>query len=207
MSLVTSYDSLIENLQSYNERTTTEYVDQCPTFIALAEKTFSRLIRSRETSFTTTLTTDSDGYVTLPSDFLRFRSFHSINGNLSQTLFPLAQGSIATINPIDTSLPPNYVSLSGNTLRVQPSFEADLVMEYDRRFVDLGPSNQTNWIMDDHSDLYLFGSMAQAAVWLKDWNEAAVLRQQAAEILDQINTQYGMEMYNMAGITLEGSTP
>jgi hypothetical protein len=49
--------------------------------------------------------------------------------------------------------------------------------------------------------------MAQAAVWMKDWNEAAVLRQQAADILDQVNTQYGMEMYNMAGIVLEGNTP
>lgn len=207
MGLITDYNSLLDALQSYNDNDRADYVAECPTFIALAEKTFGRLIRSRETSFTTTLTTDADGYVALPSDFLRFRSFTSVNGNLSQTLTPLSQGSVATIFPIDSAESPYYVSISGDQLRVTPRYAADVVMEYDRRFVDLGPSNATNWVLADHSDLYLFGSLAHAAVWLKDANEAAFYQSQARDILDQINTQFGMDMYNMASVTTEGPTP
>lgn len=207
MALVSDYDSLITNLQSYNERTDSDYIAQCPTFIALAEKTFSRLIRSRETSYTTTLTTDADGYVDLPTDFLRFRSFHSLNGNLSQSLDPIAQGAIAALFPIDSAMDPYYVSILGNRIRIQPSYAADVVMEYDRKFVGLGPSNSTNWVMDENPDLYLFGSMAHAAFWLKDYSEASVMKSQAQEILDDINTQYGMELYTNAGLTLTGPTP
>ena len=205
---VSDYDSLFENVAAYDDRTgDTSFTDRIPGFIRLFEASLSRRVRSRETSFTATLTTDASGYATLPTDFLRFRSFTTANGNLYRSLNPIAAGAIATLYPIDTASPAYSVSISGDTIRIQPSAASSVALEYDRRFVGLSASNATNWVMDDHPDAYLFGTLAHAATWLKDWNEATAFGSQARAFVDEINDQYGQELYNNANITLEGSTP
>lgn len=208
MANVTDYDSLVENVSAYQDRAAdTEFVARIPGFIHLFEASLSRKIRSRETSFTTTLSTDADGNATLPTDFLRARSWNTVNGNLSQSLAPIAQGAIATLYPIDTAMDALYISISGNSVRVQPSAQASVVLTYDRRFVGLSPSNLTNWLIEDHPDLYLFGTLAHSAAWLKSWDEAATFGGQARAFMDEVNELYGQELFNNAGITLEGSTP
>lgn len=205
---VSDYTSLVENVSAYDDRALeTEFTDRIPGFIRLFEASLGRNIRSRETQYTTTLTTDATGAGTLPSDFLRVRSWNTINGNLSQSLNSIAQGAIASLYPIDTALDAFNVSINGDTFRIQPSDAASVVLTYDRRFVGLGPSNATNWVITDHPDAYLFGTLAHAAAWLKDWNEAAILGAQAKSFVDEINDQYGQELFNNAYITLEGSTP
>lgn len=205
---VTDYDSLFENVAAYDDRTgDTSFTDRIPGFIRLFEASLSRRIRSRETSFTTTLSTDAQGYATLPNDFLRFRSFTTVNGNLYRALSPIAAGATAVLYPIDTAAPAYSVSISGDTIRIQPSAASSVSLEYDRRFVGLSASNQSNWIITDHPDAYLFGTLAHAATWLKDWNEATAFGSQARAFVDEINDQYGQELYNNAGITLEGSVP
>lgn len=208
MANVTDYDSLVENVAAYDERADdTDFVARIPGFIHLFEASLSRNIRGRETSFTTTLTTDANGYATLPSDFLRFRSFTTVNGNLYRSLNPIAAGAVATLYPIDTASDAVSVSISGNNIRLSPTAASSVSLEYDRRFVGLGPSNQTNWVLDDNPDLYLAGTLAHAAAYLKDWNESAVFSNQAAMFLDEVNAQYAISLYNMAGVTIEGSTP
>lgn len=205
---VTDYDSLVENVAAYDDRVTdTSFTERIPGFIRLFEASLSRRVRSRETSFTTTLTTDASGNATLPSDYLRFRSFTTVNGSLYRSLNPIAAGAVATLYPIDTASPAMSVSISGNAIRIQPSAASSVALEYDRRFVGLSASNQTNWVMDDHNDAYLYGTLAHAAAWLKDLNEAAAFGAQARAFIDEINDQYGQELFNNAGITLEGSVP
>lgn len=208
MAAVTDYTSLVENVSAYDERQTdSEFVARIPTFIGLFEASLSRNVRSRETSFTTTLTTDADGYATLPTDFLRARSWNTVNGNLSQSLNPIAQGAIASLYPIDVAMPAYNVSISGDEIRIQPTAAASVVLEYDRRFVGLSVSNATNWVIENHPDAYLFGTLAHAAMWLKDYAEAQMFGAQARMFVDEINAQYGQELFNNAYITLEGSTP
>lgn len=208
MAQVTDYTSLVENVTAYDDRATdADFVGRIDTFIGLFEASLNRMVRSRETSFTTTLTTDAQGYATLPVDFLRARSWNTVNGNLSQSLTPIAQGAIASLYPIDVAMPAFNVSISGNQIRVQPTAAASVVLEYDRKFVGLSGSNATNWVVEDHPDLYLFGTLAHAAAWLKDWNEAAAFGAQAKNFLDELNAQHGQELFNNAYITLEGSTP
>lgn len=208
MAQVTDYTSLVENVAAYDERQTdTAFVDRIPTFIGLFEASLSRNVRSRETSYTTTLTTDANGYASLPADFLRARSWHTVNGNISQTLNPIAQGAIASLYPIDVAMDAVSVSISGNEIRVQPTAAASVVLEYDRKFVGLSPSNATNWVMEDHPDAYLFGTLAHAAMWLKDYAEAQAFGSQARTFVDEINALYGQELFNNASITLEGNTP
>lgn len=208
MPQVTDYASLVSTVGSYHERSTsTDFMAQVDTFIGLAESNFNRRLKSREMVTTTTLTTDADGYATLPADFIRARGFHTINGNLSQTLSVIAQPAIADLFPIDTGGIATYVSISNGQIRIQTTAQSDVVLEYDARFVGLSSLNATNWIMSRHPDLYLFATLAQGSVYLKDYQEAAVLSAQASTIADELDALYGMELYNNAGVTLTEVTP
>jgi len=208
MAQVTNYTTLVDKIARYNDRQDeTAFTDQIDTFIGLAEASFNRKLKDREMSTTVTLATDADGYATLPTDFIRARGFHTINGNLSQSLSVIASPAIATLFPIDSAGIATYVSISNGVIRIQTTAESDVVLEYDQRFVGLSASNLTNWIITKHPDLYLFATLAQAAVWNKDYSEAATMAAQAMAISEEINDLYGMSIYNYAGVTLEGSTP
>jgi hypothetical protein len=208
MAQITNYDSLVDKVVKYQDREgDTSFTDQVDTFIALAEASFNRTLKSREMATTTTLTTDASGYATLPADFIRARGLSTITGNLSQSLDVIAAPAVASLFPIDSAGIATYVSMTNGQIRIQPSAASSVVLEYDARFVGLSADNQTNWIIRKHPDLYLFATLAQSNVWLKSYDEAATLAGQAERISDEILGLYGMEMFNAAGITLEGTTP
>lgn len=206
---ITSYATLVENVGAYMVRSgDSEFMAQVPGFVLLAEAGFNRKLKSRFMQTTATLTTDADGYATLPSDYIRFRSFHTENGNLSINLDTISQGAIASLFPINTGGVAAYVSLSGNQIRIQTSAASDVVLNYDARFVGLSDVFPTNWILRLHPDLYLFSVLTQAAIWIKDYQEAATLGSQALSIASEVDDMYSLELYNSAGMTIsESSTP
>ena len=208
MAQITDYTTLVDKVVKYQDREgDTAFTDQVDTFIGMSEASFNRKLKSRFVRTTVTLTTDADGYATLPADFVRAHSFTTANGNLYQSLGVIASGAIAILFPISAGGIPTYVSVSGGRFRIQTNSASDVVLDYDQRFIGLSSTNATNWIMDRHPDLYLFTVLAQSAVWLKNYQEASTLGAQALAVADEIDAMYAQELYNYAGITLEMSTP
>lgn len=208
MALITDYTSLVDNITSYGDRAgDPDYIAQIPTWIALAEASFNRKLKSRFMDTTTTLTTDADGYATLPTDFLRANSLNTVNGSISQPLGVIAQGSIAALFPINTGGIATNVAVYGDEIRIQTSALSSVVLNYAARFVGLTALTSTNFIIRLHPDLYLFAVMAHAAAWLKDWQEASTVGAQAQSIASDIDDMYSLELYNNAGMTLEGTSP
>jgi hypothetical protein len=50
----------------------------------------------------------------------------------------------------------------------------------------LSDSNTTNWLLDDHPDLYLFGSLARAEAYLKDDERVAFWKSAEDEALSEV---------------------
>lgn len=237
MALVTDYNSLVENVSSYFERAQeTDFLARIPTFIALAEAGFNRNLKARESEHTVTLVTDADGYVSLPSDWIAPRSISVVTtgstyltdddgnylldddgnylvdvaGTDSPIYRPLkifSADAIASMFPYPTGGYSDYVSISGNQLRLLTNSASEVQITYFRKFVGLSEANPTNWLMEDHPDLYLFATMAHAAVWLQDFSSASVFKSQADVMADEANSLYAREIYNSASLTLEGDTP
>lgn len=206
---VVDYASLTANIIDVPNRAgDTEYAASTDMFIGLFEKSANRKILSRYAEMTSTLTTDADGLVTLPSDFIALRNSNVANGNLLTSLSMIPQGSVSQVFRVTTGGDPYYISISGNQLSANPPAVRDVTFDYYAKFVGLSVSNTTNWVILQHPDYYLWGTLKQAAIYLDDdrlIQKYEALRQ-AAE--DEIMTLFSMEQYyGNTGMIMSGATP
>jgi hypothetical protein len=206
MAQVTTYNTLVAYIPEYFENDETFFTSQLDTFIGLCEAGFNRLIRSRRGETTTTLTTDADGVATLPTGYLEWRGAYIDNAS-AIPLTMISAPSQASYFPIQPGGEPYYVSISGNTLTVGAAAARDVVLTYYGKFTGLSASNATNWVIDQHPDLYVEGVSAEAAAFLKDYDAEGRHRSKAKMIQDEIISLRGTELFYNAGISLSGSTP
>jgi|TARA_R100001163_G_scaffold64436_1_gene58683 hypothetical protein len=141
-----------------------------PDFIKMAEAEASRRLRVRSQVVRADATVDAQ-YVSLPSDFLSIESFYLKTS-------PVRRLEFASVDEIakkksegfSTSGTPLYFTIIGTTAELLPSpsqsFTAELV--YYARIPALTDSATSNWLLDNHPDIYLYGALLQSAPYLLD---------------------------------------
>ncbi len=208
MAATTNYTSLVANLIDVPNRAgDDDYANQTGLFIANAEAEFGRQILSRRAEMTTTLSTDADGFVTLPSDFIALRNSNIANGTLRTSLGSIPSGAVAQVFPITAGGDPYYIIVRGTQLAVNPPAARDVTFDYYARFVALTASNQTNWIVTNHPDLYLYGALKHAFIYLDDDRQIGKYAALADKAKQDIQDLYTIEFTMNAGMVLAGSTP
>src|SRR5574340_1716125 len=101
---------------------------------------------------------------------------------------------------------PLYYAIIGTPLRLLPipdqqySFE----MEYFSQLPALGTSNETNWLLADHPDIYLYGSLLQAEPYLKHDERIPVWRGLYDSAMEALNTTDHRALFS--GATLKMRT-
>lgn len=109
--------------------------------------------------------------------------------------------------PIDTTSPerlarykrqlgltgfPRYaaVTVNGTELLLAPEPDQSYVVktQYITKLDRLSGTTTSNWILDDHSDLYLYGSLLHSAPFLKDDNRASMWKAFKDEGLAQLDS-------------------
>lgn len=143
--------------------------DHFPQFVQLTESFLSRRLRVMDGETLYTVTTSSET-LTLPSDFLQMRSIH-IEGSSSPD-YPLRGMSPAALVQQfsgDSDTPVAYAQI-GTTLKLAPppASEILLSMVYVARFTPLTETSVSNWILEQHPDLYFYGCLAQACDYIQD---------------------------------------
>jgi hypothetical protein len=110
-------------------------------------------------------------YGTVPDDFLETKSI-KLDTN------PITYLSFQTIDAMDqlsnttylSSGKPLYFSVVGSQFRLLPipdgAYTAELV--YYAKLAKLSNTNTTNWLLTQAPDVYLYGSLLQAAPYLQD---------------------------------------
>ncbi len=151
-----------------------------PVFIALAEARLNRRLRLRAMETRTTLALA--GVLTaLPADFLEVKTLRQAAGPRTA----LAYAPPAVLDAIDSRTPagrPRAYTLSGDSLRVAPApaGPCELELTYVRRLPPLSDVQPTSWLLAAAPDVYLYGSLLEAAPFLGD-DERAVLWSAAFE--------------------------
>jgi hypothetical protein len=84
---------------------------------------------------------------------------------------------------------PQYAAIIDGTARYAPlpndTYTTQMI--YWRKVAALSDSNVTNWLLEDHPDIYVYGSLVHSAPYLKDDNRLAMwqaLLDQAVAELD-----------------------
>lgn len=134
-----------------------------PDFIQLFEATANRRLRTRNQETSTSLTPDSSGQATLPTDYLAWRRVTWL-GSSRQELDYVEPSYFQAAFPSRPSDVPRFFTIEDSTLKVMPLDSTSVQLEYYKQIPALA-SNSTNWLLTAHPDLYLFGSLVEAEMF------------------------------------------
>jgi hypothetical protein len=141
-----------------------------PDFISLAEAQIERTLRTRQMLTRTTLTIDSE-FESTPSDFLEVKAFKLTSTNPDTPL------SFMTMDALDqestkftASGRPKFFGVVGSEFRFVPTPDSNYTAEivYFANLNKLSGSVSTNFVLTSSPDIYLYGSLLQAAPYLQD---------------------------------------
>ena len=198
--MITDYTSLVEAI--------TDQLDDAglstsaPLFIQLAEAMFNRRLHTLDCEGTATAAAAAQ--VALPADFKGLR-----------TVYLDDYGPLAQLGPDDfqkryaedtsTGVPEHYSLFSG-TLNLGPIPDAayTINLTYLRTLSGLSDSTTTNWLLEQHPDLYLYTSLLHAE--FRGWNDdrLPMLNSAVEGLLAEINAhdarkRYGNRVAEVAG--------
>lgn len=139
-------------------------------FVSLAEAQMERDLRTRQMIVRANATVNTE-YSALPDDYLEAKSFKLTGTN---PISPLVFQSINAMDDLQVSYTssgqPKYFCVIGGQIRVLPVPDTSYVSEliYYAKLSKLSNSNTTNWLLTLSPDVYLYGSLLQAAPYLQD---------------------------------------
>lgn len=142
-----------------------------PDFISLTEARIARDLRLRRqvTSSTLTATPGTRG-ITLPTGWLEFE-------NVTLATNPERQLTYVNIEHLDSKYPqtsytgvPAVFSIEANQILLGPTPDDDYTVNilYYAKFDAFSAASDTNWLLTNHPNIYLFGALAEAGTYTQD---------------------------------------
>jgi hypothetical protein len=168
---LTSYSGLVTYLESLLNRT--DQTSLVPDFLTMAEAHFNRTLRTPAMEATATSATTS-ATVALPTDFLQAREVY-IDGDNDTVLIPMDPALLRGRYALDTAGEPEAYTISGSdiVLAPAPSEEVDVGLAYYQKIPALTSTNTSNWLLESHPDIYVWGARYYAAEHARDDELAA----------------------------------
>lgn len=162
---LSSYSELQTAVGSWLNRS--DLTSNIPDFIKLAEASFNRVLRTRNQIKRATSTVSTQ-FVTQPTDLLEL---YNIQIN-SDPIRRLEQVSLTKIDELkegsSRSGKPLYFSITGADFELYPSPDTSYTLElvYYSTITSLSDTNTSNFLLTNHPDIYLYGTLVQAEPYL-----------------------------------------
>jgi len=162
---IDSYADLVTETEAWLNRT--DLNARIPGFIRLCEARLNRLLRTPDMETTAIIVATGEDNA-LPLDFLAMRSIY-IEGTPDRPLNEYSPNSIARVYNGSTGTPVGFTVFSGILRLVPPpAGSTTLQMVYFARLTALTDSSPSNWLLDSHADVYLYGTLLCAAAFIDD---------------------------------------
>jgi hypothetical protein len=201
-----TYATLKSAVQDYCETSETTFVNDLPVFIKEAEE---RILKNVElpvfrSNVTGTATADNP-YLSTPSDFLAPHSLAVIASNVYTYLLFKHVSFIRdyTPNASTTGLPKYYALFDDTTFLLAPTpdnpsagvdYTFELHYKYRPTSLTAGAEGGTTWLSDNAPDALLYGTLVEAATFLKVPEEVGQYEQRfqmGLEGLRKLGADYG----------------
>ncbi len=140
-------------------------------FIKLTEADFNSKLRIRQMEQIDTITIDSETE-TVPTGFIGVRSFYILSSDTKYTLEYITPHNLFEIRGGSRSGRPRSYTIEADNeteqFRFGPSPDTTYTgyLSYYKNFEALSASNATNYILDKHPGIYLYGSLYHSANFL-----------------------------------------
>ena len=188
---VMTYTSLVENIESYLERTDTATLAKIPLFIMLAEQVIASQIK-----FLGNLTVNTSNMVASTSIIAKPARWHktvSMNVTVDGSRQPVLNRRYEYLreywpSPTDTGIPVFYADYDYSNWLIAPTPDLAYAFEvlYYERVQPLETSNQTNWFTIYAPQALLYGSLLQAMPFLKNDERIPMWQGQYKLIMDTL---------------------
>lgn len=166
-----------------------------PTFILLAEAKIRRVLRGAVATATVTV---SDYETPLPADFQEAVSLYHAGSTYRHEIALLSPNALSERRGQMASTGiPQYGAIVNRKLRVVPAPQEafDLTLDYYADLEPLSDTQTTNWLLTDHPDVYLTGTLAEAEPYLKNDERVGLWREQFMQGLVDISLKYDRQHY------------
>ena len=188
---VMTYDSLVENIQSYLERTDPATIAKIPLFIMLAEQVIASQIK-----FLGNMTVNTSNMVTGENVIAKPARWHktvSVNVTVAGRREPVFNRRYEYLreywpDPAATDVPKFYCDYDYTHWLIAPTPDDDYAFEvlYYERVQPLDSSNQTNWFTQYAPQALLYGALLQAMPFLKNHDMIPSWQAQYKLIMDTL---------------------
>ena len=191
---VMTYDSLVENIQSYLERNDTSTLDKIPLFIMLAEQVIASQIKflGNLTVNTSTMTAGAN-VIDKPARWHKTVSMNITVAGERQPVFNRRYEYLREYwpDPAQTEVPKYYCDYDYTHWMVAPTptLAYDFEVLYYERVQPLDSSNQTNWFTIYAPQALLYGSLLQAMPFLKNDDRVPLWQGQYKLIMDILTAE------------------
>lgn len=206
---VMTYDSLVENIQSYLERTDQATIEKIPLFIMLAEQTIASQIKflGNLTVQTSTMT-QGQNIIDKPA---RWHKTVSMNITVGGKRFPVLLRRYEYLreywpDPAAESVPKFYCDYDYTHWLVAPTPDDDYNFEvlYYERLQPLDSSNQTNWFTIYAPQALLYGSLLQAMPFLKNDDRVPLWQSLYQQAMDVLVAEDRLRIADRQAIAIDG---
>ena len=184
-----NYSELKTNIASYLNRS--DLTNQLDLFIDQAEAEINRRVRTKDMVKRANAVLEQQ-YLTLPDDWQE-----AINVEITSNDFsPVFQQSIESLDVYRKSVDnssgqPIYFAIVDNTLEFAPTPDQnyDIQLTYYAKPTPLSDSNTSNFISNDHPDLYLYGSLKHASIFLMEDDRVNLFNDLFEKALEEIRME------------------
>lgn len=140
-------------------------------FIALAEAEMDRRIKTRR-KYIRSEATVTDEFTPLPDAFDSPISIviESTDPDVNLTYIDPEEALKLRSTVYTSSGVPVHYSIVGDEMQLIPAPDGSYTVEmtYRQKIEALSDDNSSNWVLEDHPDAYLYGSLIHAGPWLID---------------------------------------
>lgn len=198
---ITNYGELKSAVADFLNRS--DLTSVIPTFIDFAEAEFNRNLRVRQMVTRAEAVIDTR-FSAVPADFIEAKDLVIVTGNPVTPLQFVTQQEMAQLRntTITAAGKPKYFSVVGGQFEVAPTPDAEysLEMSYFGQIDALTDDTDTNWLLREYPDIYLYTSLMHSAPYLKDDERITVWAQLAAKGKEELLSRDTSASFN-------GSTP
>lgn len=174
---MTTYATLQADAADYLHRA--DLAAKMPGFIAVAEASLFRDLQLKDLATSVTGTTTGE-YAALPADFGTVVRLTATVGDAEYNIDYKAKDYSSTLTY------PNAYTLESNQLRIFGTSGQAYTLYYIPNIAALSDTNTTNWLLENAYDLYLYATCLEAARYIRDQSEVALLAPMVAGLTDSI---------------------
>lgn len=188
---LSTFSELKSSLATWLHRS--DLTSAIPDFITLAEAQLNRVLRVRPMMARTDLTVNGE-YEDAPADFIAPISFvlETSPEIVLEYVSPERMVELEAAEITTTEDKPKWWSIVGDEFRLYPvpttSYTGELT--YWQKIPALSDANTSNWLLASHPDVYLYGSLLQAAPYIRDDARLATWGELYATAVNDVKSAY-----------------